>query len=275
MSEAPEFDVLKGQRHIIERPRLTKLLDESKARIILLVAPAGYGKTTLARQWIAKRPHAWYTATHASADKAEIAHGLLRAARSVMPHVGTTASERLRASTAPLPTTSEVAKLLCTDLVEWPHATWLAIDDFHLIMDSEAEDVLTRVVAELGIRVLLATRRRPRWVSSRAVLYGEMDEFGRDNLALTVEETQQVFRSEAAWPELARRAEGWPALVGLAARLGREREPDPQHPDLYGYLAGEVLSEGSAELRSIAPLLSVAPALAPEQWARLDRKSVV
>src|SRR5436305_1542807 len=40
------------RRHIIERPRLTRLLDEADARILMLVAPAGYGKTTLARQWV-------------------------------------------------------------------------------------------------------------------------------------------------------------------------------------------------------------------------------
>ena len=41
--------------YIIKRPRLTKLLDESEARVILLVAPAGYGKTTLAREWVRER----------------------------------------------------------------------------------------------------------------------------------------------------------------------------------------------------------------------------
>ena len=40
------------ERRIIERPRLVTLLEEAEARVILLVAPAGYGKTTLARQWI-------------------------------------------------------------------------------------------------------------------------------------------------------------------------------------------------------------------------------
>ena len=40
------------RRRIIERPRLTTLLDQSQGRIKMLVAPAGYGKTTLARQWL-------------------------------------------------------------------------------------------------------------------------------------------------------------------------------------------------------------------------------
>ena len=40
--------------HIIERPRLIKLMEESGARVIVLHAPAGYGKTTLARQWIGR-----------------------------------------------------------------------------------------------------------------------------------------------------------------------------------------------------------------------------
>jgi len=54
------------QPKIIERPRLTRQLDECAARTILLVAPAGYGKTTLARQWLADKPHAWCALTPAS-----------------------------------------------------------------------------------------------------------------------------------------------------------------------------------------------------------------
>ena len=55
------------RRRIIERPRLTRLLDESQGRIKMLVAPAGYGKTTLARQWLENKQAVWYTATPASA----------------------------------------------------------------------------------------------------------------------------------------------------------------------------------------------------------------
>src|SRR5256885_17208593 len=59
-----------ARRHIIERPRLTRLLDQAQARVIMLVAAAGYGKTTLARQWLNDKPHAWYSLTPASSDVA-------------------------------------------------------------------------------------------------------------------------------------------------------------------------------------------------------------
>ena len=62
---------------IIERPRLMKKLDESTARTILLLAPAGYGKTTLARQWRATLQHAvWVTLTPAHRDVTVIARDL-------------------------------------------------------------------------------------------------------------------------------------------------------------------------------------------------------
>ena len=50
-------------RRIIERPRLLNQLEETDARTILLIAPAGYGKTTLLRQWAdGTSPDCWYTA---------------------------------------------------------------------------------------------------------------------------------------------------------------------------------------------------------------------
>ncbi len=59
-------------RRIIERPRLTRLLDDSPARIKMLVAPAGYGKTTLARQWLSGQGNAsgWIACTPAFSDVA-------------------------------------------------------------------------------------------------------------------------------------------------------------------------------------------------------------
>src|SRR6266550_1415028 len=67
-----------AQSYIIKRPRLTRLLDESEARIILLCAPAGYGKTTLAHEWVETRsePVAWYAGGSEMLDVASFAVGL-------------------------------------------------------------------------------------------------------------------------------------------------------------------------------------------------------
>ena len=83
------------RRKIIERPRLTRLLDESQGRIKMLVAPAGYGKTTLARQWLADKQAVWYRATPASADVAALAAGLSEAVISINPRAGDALVERL------------------------------------------------------------------------------------------------------------------------------------------------------------------------------------
>jgi ATP/maltotriose-dependent transcriptional regulator MalT len=52
------------KRRIVERPRLYALLDASAARVRTLVAPARYGKTTLADQWVGRdgRLATWFTA---------------------------------------------------------------------------------------------------------------------------------------------------------------------------------------------------------------------
>ena len=54
----------------------------------MLVAPAGYGKTTLARQWLGEKQAVWYTATPASADVAALAAGLTDAVSQVVPGAG-------------------------------------------------------------------------------------------------------------------------------------------------------------------------------------------
>ena len=69
-----------AQSYIIKRPRLTKLLDESEARIILLCAPAGYGKTTLAREWVGNSSTSPWLGTAVgrtiASDVRRIRHGL-------------------------------------------------------------------------------------------------------------------------------------------------------------------------------------------------------
>src|SRR5919201_5250156 len=89
MDEAAVHSVA-AQRHIIRRPRLTRLLDEATSPIILLVAPAGYGKTTLATEWtiLSGRRSIWYRATPASSDPVALAGGGAETAASVIDGAG-------------------------------------------------------------------------------------------------------------------------------------------------------------------------------------------
>ena len=84
-----------SQRHFIERPRLTTLLDGADARTILLIAPAGYGKTTLAREWIGQRGRTglWYRARRGASDVAILARCLSQALAPLSPTI-----ERTRVS---------------------------------------------------------------------------------------------------------------------------------------------------------------------------------
>ena len=66
-------------RRIIERPHLIRALDRSDARVRLLVAGPGYGKTTLAEQWAARDGLrvGWFRARRSAADVTVVARGLV------------------------------------------------------------------------------------------------------------------------------------------------------------------------------------------------------
>ena len=78
-------------RRIIERPRLIRALEESDARIKLLVAGTGWGKTVLAEQWAAGVRYSvgWFRARSSAEDIAVVVRGLAAAADVVQPARGT------------------------------------------------------------------------------------------------------------------------------------------------------------------------------------------
>src|SRR5215210_9380425 len=102
MDDVTSTEALPGRRHIIKRPRLTRLLDECEARVILLVAPAGYGKTTLAREWLSSaKERAWYSGSASSTDIAALALAICDALESVSAEARDAIAERLKASQSP------------------------------------------------------------------------------------------------------------------------------------------------------------------------------
>jgi len=120
-----------ARRHIIERPRLTRLLDQTEARVIMLVAAAGYGKTTLARQWLSGRPHAWFSMTSASSDVAALVLGLARVLAGPDNHKFTLLRDRLRATREPEQDVAQLIDLFASSFEEELRGGWIVLDDYH------------------------------------------------------------------------------------------------------------------------------------------------
>ncbi len=257
-----------GHNHIIKRPRLTRLLDETNAQIILLVAPAGYGKTTLAREWLADRPHGWYRGSTATADVAALALGLAKSASEIVPGVGERLVKRLRVSNSPTEEVEAIADLLADDLRNWPSEAWLMFDDYQFACDSEpAERFMQEFLWSTPVRLLVASRSQPRWASPRRVLYGEICEVGQSLLAMSTDEAQRVMTNQPASDAsgFIALANGWPALIGLATLPDELALPSEGVPDeLYAYFADELYQTLSAETQEALRRLSLPSAVTPE-----------
>ena len=118
-ASAAQPTVVRRESRIIERPRLIKLLDETDARTILLLAPAGYGKTTLARQWAKTFNGAvWVTLSGEDRDIAAIATKVARASdpdeRGAQAYVAT----YLEAHANPQRRAREIARVVATSCGE-------------------------------------------------------------------------------------------------------------------------------------------------------------
>ncbi len=187
----------------------------------MLIAPAGYGKTTLAEQWVGRddRTGVWYTARSASTDVAALALGIARAATGLIEDADHRLREHLRAVPAPAENVRTLAEILSEDLAEWPRNAWLVLDDYHEITpEPKAEAFIEALVALSPVQFLIASRLRPSWVASKHVVYGTIFELGQRLLAMDDEEAASVLvdRTERSRVGLLTLADGWPAVIGLA-----------------------------------------------------------
>jgi LuxR family maltose regulon positive regulatory protein len=251
--------------HIIERPRLiARLAEGGGARVSVLAAPAGYGKTTLARQWSSRQtgPVAWYRTTRASGDIALLAVQIDELLASIAPDlprepgkVASIASVNAR----PKPLAAAILRTfepLTQDVL-------LVVDEWEAAGTEEAEELMSMLVDGLDIRFLITTRTRPNWFTPRLEVYGEGLEIGVEELAMTDDEATRVlavFRAVAGRARLMRTAEGWPAVLGLAAMSGDVDFTSSRllSHTLYDFLASELLESATEETQTALMLLAIA-----------------
>jgi DNA-binding CsgD family transcriptional regulator len=277
MVEASTTQPRRAARRIIERPRLIKLLDESEARVLLLLAPAGYGKTTLARQWARTLNRAvWVTLTPAHKDVAVLAESVATSIDSPSGDVSSFVREYVAAQASPQRAHRGMAHGLARRLKE-AAARWIFFDDYHELLGSpEAEEFVSLLVDGTSARIVIASRQRPTWANSRRVVYGELDEIGRDLLAMNDEESTELLGRGAGRLALARQAEGWPAVLSLASAVEHASPPTEAVPSaLHRYFAEELFQRVPSQFRewlvdlALLPSLSDAP-VEPEAQTAIE-----
>jgi ATP/maltotriose-dependent transcriptional regulator MalT len=251
--------------HIIERPRLIARLEEGGgARVSVLAAPAGYGKTTLARQWSQRQsgPVAWYRTTRASGDVALLAVQLDELLASIAPELPREPG-KVAAIASINPSPQPLGRAILRTFETLDQEILLVVDEWEAAGTDEAEELLSMLVEGLDIRFLITTRTRPEWFTPRLEVYGEGLEIGVGELEMTDDEATQVLAAlgaVAGRARLMRTAGGWPAVLGLAAMSGDVDFTSSRllSHTLYDFLASELLASAAAETQSALMLLAVA-----------------
>ena len=251
-----KFAIPRRQSVTLRRTRLLRLLRSSRDRsVISIVAPPGYGKTSLLVQWATETsgPAAWLTADDSDSDPVVLLTDLAAAIDRVEP-LGTEIFVAI--ASASVSNRAVVGRLLA-GMSRPPEGVRIAIDDGYRITSRACLDILAELVAHLpeGSQVAIAGRERMRLPFVRWRAQGSLLEIGPADLAMDESEAAGLGRELGlrlpadTTARLTRRTDGWPALLALATLGARTPEGDPQSIDagsdrlVEDYLRSEVLGD--------------------------------
>ena len=214
----------------VPRSTLIDRLEREDSRpIVSVVAPAGYGKTTLLSQWAGRngRAFAWVSVDEADNDAKVLLSYVATALDRVQP-VGERVFEALASPASSVP--GSVVPRLGSALWSMTTPVVLVLDDVHLLRNSECRAALSVLADHVpaGSRLVLAGRDEPPVRVARLRTEGRLAEIGPADLSLTAEEAASLLRAAQVVlgdddvAELHRRTEGWPAGLYLAALYLRE-----------------------------------------------------
>ena len=233
----PAFDLVLSKLHrptvrpgTIRRSSLIdRLARDDRQRIVSVVAPAGYGKTTLLAQWAERngQAFAWVSVDEADNDPKVLLTYVAQALNAVEP-VGSRVFDALASPASSVP--GSVVPRLGAAFSAMTAPVVLALDDVHLLHNSECRSALSVLADHVpgGSRLALAGRSEPPVRVARLRAEDRILEVGPGDLSLNRDEAASLLRAarvvlgadEVA--ELHQRTEGWPVGLYLAALSLRE-----------------------------------------------------
>ncbi|MBN9389047.1 MAG: helix-turn-helix transcriptional regulator [Chloroflexi bacterium] len=245
----------------VSRPRLIERLNQGlqrNARLTLVSAQAGSGKTTLVTEWLAVcgRPSAWLSLDEGDSDPIRFLVYLVAALQRVAPKIGEGVMEVLQSSQPP-PVETVLTGLL-NEISGLPEKFFLVLDDYHVIEGSEVDKALTFLLDHLPpqMHLIITTREDPQLPLPRLRVRGQLVEVRAIDLRFSINEAAE-FLNEVMGLDLSAenlatledRTEGWIAGLQLAA-LSMQGQQDVagfirafagDHRYIVDYLMEEVL----------------------------------
>jgi LuxR family maltose regulon positive regulatory protein len=268
-----------GTRKPLPRPRLDSSGDvlDGVFPVVLVAAPAGYGKSTLMARWHARLLErgvacAWLSLDEDDNDAARFLRHLIVALQTASANIGKDVAEDLIADFAS--GSRSVLEVIAGDLAQVQHRIVLFLDDLQLVEGPEVRGILDWLInyAPRTLQYIIGTRRDPALRLSGLRVRCQLLDLGAEQLQFDAAEAAQFYKNrlgrDLSAPDLQTllsKTEGWPAALELAALvLAGSREPNVfiqrfagTDTSVVDYLCEMVVAQMDAGIRDLVFRLSM------------------
>jgi LuxR family maltose regulon positive regulatory protein len=266
----------------VPRPHLIEQLNSGlKHKLILVSAPAGYGKSTLLSEWAhqVSMPAAWLSLESADNTPSRFWTYFISALQTFPGLRDSRIGEGLMGLEGVIPSTSpeEAITGLVDEIARASSPFILILDDLHLIIDSSIHTGLIFLLEHLpdspdGMHLVVASRKDPPWPLARMRARAQTTELRTRDLRFTSDEATQFLNrtmgldlSAGNVTQLDQRTEGWVAGLQMAALSMQKQEDNSafldrfsgSHRYILDYLIEEVLSQQTPKMTEFLLKISI------------------
>jgi len=252
--------------NIVHRSELFEKLNSGLSRkLILISAPAGFGKTTVVSDWIDqnKIPTTWFSLDNGDNDPVDFLSYIISGIQSIHTAFGQSALKLLNSPNRP--SVESIASLLINEILNINQNFLLVLDDFHLIKSNEVLNLVTYLLEHIpgNIHIVILTRSDPALSVSRLRSQHQLVELRSSDLSFSANDISILFNKKLKLGlsiedviSLETKTEGWVAGLQLTALSMQGREDISKFiQDLKGdnryimdYLMEEVLKIQSEDI---------------------------
>jgi LuxR family maltose regulon positive regulatory protein len=282
MQLSAKFNIPYSNQHqFLLRARLVKKLDQSPtARLTLVSAPAGFGKTALLSSWakLSKHPVVWLSLDERDNDPTIFMNLLIHGLQRFAPELGKRSLDMLNSTEMPS------LEILTTNLIQeidaLEHGFNLIIDDYHKIHNPQIHQVIELFINHRTpqCRLIISTRSMAPWKLARYQLMGELVEVGTVDLRFTHQEVKSLFNEVIGFTLeehdiaiLTKKTEGWIAGLRMLALSLQDLENTPAMISSFlepnrmidNYFLEEVFERLSPDLQEFLMTSSILERLCP------------